>query len=183
MKKASTKDTKKAATTRGGSGGAGGGNNNTSATGGAATITTTNNPNVNVSGGPGAGGLLYELPEQNIVIWPEWSDAEVMAEKWTTKHIFEDGEGAILLPRSLRPMFEGYKRPVELSTDIPVGLTSPANLESLFSTQQTVGGGGGGGLSLTGSTLQGAVNGNLNCQIYPSTPNTHAHPIPYSPLI
>ncbi|KAJ3050553.1 hypothetical protein HK097_008499, partial [Rhizophlyctis rosea] len=48
-----------------------------------------------------------------VVIWPEWSDAEIAAKEFTTKHPFEDPEGLGWLPRSLRGLVDTYKRPGE----------------------------------------------------------------------
>ena len=50
-----------------------------------------------------------------IVIWPEWNEAEILAEKWVGKHVFEDSEGTFALPRSLRPQFDNFKRPADFT--------------------------------------------------------------------
>ncbi|KAI8919009.1 hypothetical protein DFJ77DRAFT_259325 [Powellomyces hirtus] len=72
------------------------------------------------AGGAGAGGLVPAVEESQdppIVIWPEWSDAEIAAEKWAGKHVFEDPEGLAWLPRSLRGMVDSYKRPSEMTPE------------------------------------------------------------------
>ncbi|TPX58755.1 hypothetical protein SpCBS45565_g07927 [Spizellomyces sp. 'palustris'] len=58
-----------------------------------------------------------ESQDAPVVIWPEWSDAEVAAEKWAVKHVFEDPEGLPWLPRSLRGLVDGFKRPVDLAPE------------------------------------------------------------------
>jgi hypothetical protein len=80
-----------------------------------------------------------ELPEQPILIWPEWVDSEVLSEKWNTKHVFEDPEGLLILPRSLRPCLDGFKRLVELSEVVPIGMTAPGVADVYFQGQQPVG--------------------------------------------
>jgi hypothetical protein len=79
---------------------------------------------------------LDELPEQPILIWPEWVDSEVQSEKWNTKHVFEDPDGQIILPRSLRQCHEGFKRLVELSDILPIGMSAPGLAEGYFQCQQ-----------------------------------------------
>jgi hypothetical protein len=77
-----------------------------------------------------------ELPEQPILIWPEWVDSEVLSEKWNTKHVFEDPDGLVILPRSLRPCADGFKRLVELSEAVPIGMSAPGLAEAYFQGQQ-----------------------------------------------
>ncbi|KAI8853937.1 hypothetical protein BC829DRAFT_439713 [Chytridium lagenaria] len=83
------------------------------------------------AGGIGIGAEDTEIP---IVIWPEWNDAEIASEKWATKHAFEDPEGPILLPKSIRPCFEGFKRPVELALEgtVPVAVQPLSFLDEAF---------------------------------------------------
>lgn len=61
--------------------------------------------------------LVAEEIEPPVVIYPEWNDADIAAEKWTTKHIFEDVDVPLAYPRSLRQMFDHFKRPAELVSD------------------------------------------------------------------
>ncbi|KAI9208034.1 uncharacterized protein BJ171DRAFT_636543, partial [Polychytrium aggregatum] len=72
--------------------------------------------------------------EPPVVIWPEWSDSEVNSEKWSTKHVFEDPEGLLCLPRSLRPLLDSYKRPIEFIGDglAPIAIQPTAMLEDIF---------------------------------------------------
>ena len=62
------------------------------------------------------------LPEENVdfdlpvVIFPEWNDADIAAEKWATKGQFEDND-TIIYPRSLRGKFDHYKKPMELVSE------------------------------------------------------------------
>ena len=56
----------------------------------------------------------FDPPPPNF---PEWSDADIAAEKWATKHSFEDPDFQLFYPRSLRKALDGYKRPSELSPD------------------------------------------------------------------
>ncbi|KAJ3161058.1 hypothetical protein HDU86_007677 [Geranomyces michiganensis] len=92
------------------------------------------------SGGPqtGAGGagsgnnvpVIEEAQDSPVVIWPEWSDAEIAAEKWAGKHVFEDPEGLAWLPRSLRGMVDTHKRPSEMTPEgqVPICI-QPLHLE------------------------------------------------------
>ncbi|KAJ3113426.1 hypothetical protein HDU96_003399 [Phlyctochytrium bullatum] len=89
----------------------------------------------------GAGGALNQAgtgddAEIPVVIWPEWNDAEISSEKWATKHAFEDPEGPVLLPKSLRHLLEGYKRPVELATEgtVPVAIQPLSFMDEAFFT-------------------------------------------------
>ncbi|KAJ3390553.1 hypothetical protein HDU92_000392 [Lobulomyces angularis] len=103
--------------------------------------TPSNNP-VNNSQIGGPGGLnqqniptqigIDELPEQQILIFPEWVEAEIIGEKWNTKHTFDDPEGLIILPKSLRHSVDSWKRPVELTEQVPVGIVNQNSLESIF---------------------------------------------------
>ncbi|KAI9014739.1 hypothetical protein BC832DRAFT_618467 [Gaertneriomyces semiglobifer] len=68
----------------------------------------------NVGAGPNGSDDSQDAP---VVIWPEWSDAEIATEKWAVKHVFEDPEGVVSLPKSLRSSVEGYKRALELIQD------------------------------------------------------------------
>ncbi|KAJ3025852.1 UNVERIFIED_CONTAM: hypothetical protein HDU68_006578 [Siphonaria sp. JEL0065] len=89
-----------------------------------------------------ASGQSDEPADAPVIIFPEWSDAEVAAEKWTTKHAFEDPEGLAPLPRSLRSLLPakanepGYvqKRHVDILGDgsTPIGVASPALVEDAF---------------------------------------------------
>ncbi|KAJ3104288.1 hypothetical protein HDU97_009364 [Phlyctochytrium planicorne] len=116
----------------------------TPSSGGVATPTSSLHPgpqtpttqNLSGAGGvPGPSGP--EDTEIPIVIWPEWSDAEIASEKWATKHAFEDPEGPILLPRSIRGFFEGFKRPVELTVDstAPIAVQPLPFLDEAFYSQ------------------------------------------------
>ena len=52
-----------------------------------------------------------------LVIFPEWLDADIAAEKWATKHAFEDPEFLHVFPRSLRSQLDSYKRPSEFISE------------------------------------------------------------------
>jgi hypothetical protein len=60
---------------------------------------------------------FQDISESPFICWAEWSDQEVFSEKWNTKHVFEDPDGFIQLPRSLRGLIDAYKRPVEILAD------------------------------------------------------------------
>lgn len=77
-----------------------------------------------------------ELPEQQVLIWPEWLDSEVASEKWSTKHVFEDPDGLVILPRSLRQNLETYKRISELSDIAPVGVSQTGLVDAYFHMPQ-----------------------------------------------
>eukprot|EP00057_Strongylocentrotus_purpuratus_P006163 XP_011660637.1 PREDICTED: androglobin isoform X28 [Strongylocentrotus purpuratus] len=71
--------------------------------------------------------------KQKVVIWPEWSDADVNGEKWdaphkpkekekgkspsSMQHFFDDPEGRIELPTSLRHRVDHWRRPQDFITD------------------------------------------------------------------
>ena len=102
---------------------------------------TTKKPSSADSGGHGNAlnanfeGSLEDLEvDFPIVIFPEWSDADIASEKWSTKHAFEDSEFPLFFPRSLRKDFESYKRPSELVTDglTPVVVMPLASLDDSF---------------------------------------------------
>jgi hypothetical protein len=63
------------------------------------------------------GDSVDEQQEMNVVIWPEWSESEVLAEKWGGKHVYEDPEGMTMLPRSIRKYCEAYKRACDIASD------------------------------------------------------------------
>ncbi|KAJ3405384.1 hypothetical protein HDU80_001467, partial [Chytriomyces hyalinus] len=84
------------------------------------------------TGGPGQEEA--DLPA--IIIFPEWNDAEINAEKWSAKNTFEDHD-PLLLPRSLRGFFDSYKRHVDLmqlagDTSAGVGVASPGMVDDAF---------------------------------------------------
>uniref|UniRef100_A0A8D0L3Z4 Androglobin n=1 Tax=Sphenodon punctatus TaxID=8508 RepID=A0A8D0L3Z4_SPHPU len=80
---------------------------------------------------PGSDGWhFYEAKKGKFPIWPEWNEADINAEKWdggkTGKekekagkspvlHVFEDPEGKIELPPSLKVSY--WKRPQEFLTN------------------------------------------------------------------
>ena len=74
------------------------------------------------------------LLDQTVVIWPEWSEAEVATEKWSSKHAFEDPEGLVVLPKSLRHLAEGVKRASELVGEgqTPVIVQPLSTVDELF---------------------------------------------------
>ncbi|KAJ3193292.1 hypothetical protein HK101_005088 [Irineochytrium annulatum] len=121
------------------------------------------NPQTPGAAGPGGtatGGSGSEDADVPIVIWPEWNDAEIAGEKWGgSKHVFEDPEGPVTLPRSLRLMVDCYKRPMELPVDgsIPLGVQPAQGLDEMFhsiasaSSPLTTAGGGLGASGLPSS--------------------------------
>jgi hypothetical protein len=103
----------------------------------------------------GTGGLIEEV-DPPIVIWPEWNDAEIASEKWVTKHVFEDPEGSLFLPKSVRHCVESLKRLVDIAGEgvVPVGIQPVAGLDDAFhgvappsppGTAGAIGSGGVGG--------------------------------------
>ncbi|KAJ1560372.1 hypothetical protein HK405_007342, partial [Cladochytrium tenue] len=80
-----------------------------------------------------------------VVIWPEWNDAELAAEKWAAKHAFEDPEGAVVLPRSLRAACEGFRRAGEFA-DAPLGILSLGPVDEMFHTSAV------GGVAVAGAS-------------------------------
>ncbi|XP_038078681.1 androglobin-like isoform X2 [Patiria miniata] len=75
--------------------------------------------------------------KQKLVIWPEWNDTDVNAEKWdaphkgkekekgkspsSMQHFFDDPEGRIEMPPSLRTRIDHVERPQDFITDkLPV---------------------------------------------------------------
>ncbi|KAJ3217012.1 hypothetical protein HDU67_008657 [Dinochytrium kinnereticum] len=111
----------------------------TPSSGGVATPTSAlhpgpQTPTTQNASGNAVIGVSSEDAEIPIVIWPEWSDSEIASEKWATKHAFEDPEGPIILPRSIRPCFEGFKRPVELALEgtVPVAVQPLSFLDEAF---------------------------------------------------
>lgn len=68
-----------------------------------------------------------------ILDFPEWSDQDIAAEKWTTKFPFEDPDGLCVLPGSIRKQCVGYKRPSELLGDqVPVIFSSWTQQSKMF---------------------------------------------------
>ncbi|KAM6434036.1 androglobin [Rhynochetos jubatus] len=86
-----------------------------------------------------------------FAIWPEWNEAEINAEKWDTgkvgkekektgkspiSHVFEDPEGKIELPASLK--VHSWKRPHEFLTNkIPVVVKNETSFD-LFSANEHI---------------------------------------------
>ncbi|KAI8907858.1 hypothetical protein EDD86DRAFT_208312 [Gorgonomyces haynaldii] len=58
--------------------------------------------------------VTEDVVETPTVVFPEWVDAEVAAEKFSGKHNFEDPDGLAALPRSLRSLVETTKRVSEI---------------------------------------------------------------------
>ncbi|KAH6594261.1 hypothetical protein BASA50_006733 [Batrachochytrium salamandrivorans] len=77
-----------------------------------------------------------DYPDTPITVWPEWSDSEVAAEKWNTKHIFEDSEGQVWLPRSLRKLVDATKRPNEMMGEgqTPIVVQPMATVDDVFNS-------------------------------------------------
>ncbi|KAL5034688.1 hypothetical protein BDV3_004205 [Batrachochytrium dendrobatidis] len=77
-----------------------------------------------------------DIPDTPITIWPEWSDVEVSAEKWSTKHAFEDPDGLVWLPRSLRKLVDSVKRPNEMVGEgqTPVVVQPMISLDEMFNS-------------------------------------------------
>lgn len=73
-----------------------------------------------------------ETWEQNIVIWPEWYEQEVQAEKWASKHVFEDPDGPVYLPRQVRKKMDTMKRVSEIITDTTPVVVNIAAIEEAF---------------------------------------------------
>ncbi|KAI8894553.1 hypothetical protein BC833DRAFT_651992 [Globomyces pollinis-pini] len=80
-------------------------------------------------------GNGFEEAEQPIVIWPEWNETEVLAEKIQSKHAFEDPEGGIYLPRILKRLMEGVKRAADINPDLTPILVQPLSaMDDQFGT-------------------------------------------------
>ncbi|KAJ3269871.1 hypothetical protein HDV01_000833 [Terramyces sp. JEL0728] len=81
---------------------------------------------------------LEELPEPNVTIWPEWSESEVLSEKWASKHAYEDVDGPVYLPRSLRKLFESTKRACDIigDTAAPIVVQPLSGMDELFYSQK-----------------------------------------------
>jgi hypothetical protein len=76
------------------------------------------------------GDLIDE--DDSIVIWPEWSEAEVLAEKWGGKHVFEDGE-SLVLPRCIRKHYDSQKRASDIAGDsTSIVIVQPTTLDDLL---------------------------------------------------
>ncbi|XP_071819104.1 androglobin-like isoform X13 [Apostichopus japonicus] len=74
-----------------------------------------------------------EGKKQKLLIWPEWSDADINAEKWDTphkakekekgkspssmQHFFDDPDGKIQMPASLCHKVDHWQRPQDFITD------------------------------------------------------------------
>lgn len=80
-----------------------------------------------------------DISEPNIVVWPEWSESEVLAEKWASKHAFEDPDGITPLPRSLRKFADGFKRACDIAGDsVQMVVVQPLGaMEDMFQTTTT----------------------------------------------
>lgn len=80
-----------------------------------------------------------EFGDPNVTIWPEWQEAEVLAEKWASKHAFEDPEGLITLPRSLRKFGDSSKRACDIAGDNPVMVVvQPSTIDELLLSLQVL---------------------------------------------
>jgi hypothetical protein len=79
------------------------------------------------------GDSADEQQDINVVIWPEWSESEVLAEKWGGKHVFEDPEGMTMLPRSIRKYCDSYKRACDIASDSSsMTIIQTSTLDDLF---------------------------------------------------
>ncbi|KAI8609212.1 LD-carboxypeptidase-domain-containing protein [Chytriomyces sp. MP71] len=112
---------------------------------------------------PGLGQEEAELPP--VIIFPEWNDAEINAEKWSTKHAFEDPD-FVLLPRSLRGFVDSYKRHLDLmqlagDTSPGVGVASAGMVDDAFAA---VGLPTNGGVAATTHPNTGLLGANLTAQ-------------------
>ncbi|XP_054677138.1 androglobin [Grus americana] len=101
---------------------------------------------VAISSHVGASNERWRFP-----IWPEWNEADINAEKWDTgkvgkekektgkspvSHVFEDPEGKIELPASLK--VHSWKRPHEFLTNkIPVVVKNETSFD-LFSANEHI---------------------------------------------
>ncbi|XP_022081747.1 androglobin-like [Acanthaster planci] len=81
--------------------------------------------------------------KQKLVIWPEWNDTDVNAEKWdaphkgkekekgkspsSMQHFFDDPEGRIEMPPSLRARVDHFLRPQDFITDKMPVIYDPDN--------------------------------------------------------
>jgi hypothetical protein len=70
----------------------------------------------------------YALP-----LASEWVEADIQAEKWATKHAYEESEIFREVPKSLRPLVYGYRRPQELIA--PATPSATENFPSIITTQ------------------------------------------------
>lgn len=69
-----------------------------------------------------------------FILFPEWTDADIAAEKWATKHAFEDPDSQQFFPRTLRGGLDHYKRPTEWIGEslTPIVVGTQAQLDDVF---------------------------------------------------
>eukprot|EP01137_Pigoraptor_chileana_P032726 Opistho-2@22572 len=87
-------------------------------------------------GGPRGDSAVPDV--DNIInVWPEWNDNDILAEKWAEKdksgkHIalFDDPEGLIELPRSVKGGVATWRRPSEYITDQTPIVVDPQRYDS-----------------------------------------------------
>lgn len=75
-------------------------------------------------------GDFDDATDPSFTIYSEWSESEIAAEKWASKHAYEDVEQTPL-PRSLRKALDVSKRASDITTDAIV-VVLPAVADDLF---------------------------------------------------
>ncbi|KAJ3302382.1 hypothetical protein HDV03_005023 [Kappamyces sp. JEL0829] len=90
-----------------------------------------------MSKNPKKGEFGDDFSDQPFTILPEWNESEVLAEKWASKHAFEDGD-QVFLPRSLRKCVESYKRICDIMPDVTPVVVSVSQIEESFLSASNV---------------------------------------------
>jgi hypothetical protein len=81
-----------------------------------------------------------DTQEQNLLFYPEWSESELVGEKWASKHAFEDPEGQPMLPRHYRRFMDSTKRVSEVIGDstTTVIVNSSTVIDEIFTSDSVI---------------------------------------------